>query len=128
MTGHDQGSASVLLLAVGLVLLGAGLAAASVGTAHVTRHQAQIAADLGALAGATHSALGPHPACQRAASIVGANGGRIIGCELDGLDLTVTVQVEPATGLSRPATATARAGPVRADDSRGGAASLLDDH
>lgn len=108
------------LLAVGLVLLGAGLAGAAVGAAHVARHQAQSAADLGALAGAARVIEGPSAACTRAAELVTANGARLTRCEPDGLDLIVTVEVTPApvTGLGRAATATARAGPVRADDSR----------
>lgn len=118
--GDDRGSTSVWLLAVGLVLLAAGLAGAALGAAHVARHQAQSAADLAALAGAVHAVAGPDTACARAAGIVEANGGRVANCQLDGLDLTVTVEVAPATGtgLTRPAIATARAGPVRADDSR----------
>jgi secretion/DNA translocation related TadE-like protein len=106
----------VWLLAVGLVLLAAGLAGATVGAAHVARHRAQAAADLGALAGAVHAIEGQPAACARAAEIVTANGARLTSCELAGLDLTVTVAVAPppVTGLGRPAVATARAGPVRA--------------
>ena len=48
MTARDRGSASVVLLAVGLVLLAAGLMGTAVGAAHVARHQARTAADLGA--------------------------------------------------------------------------------
>lgn len=123
MTARDRGSASVVLLAVGLVMLAAGLAGAAVGAAHVARHQARTAADLGALAGAVRAGSGPVAACARAEQIVSVNGARMITCELDGLDLTVTVEVTPvavAAGLSRPATATARAGPLRAADRPGG--------
>lgn len=117
---RDRGSASIWVLAVGLVLLAAGLAGATVGAAHVAQHRAQTAADLGALAGAARAFQGRPTACARAAQLVAANGARLTGCTLDGLDLTVTVEVAPApaTGVGRPATATARAGPVRADDSR----------
>lgn len=122
MTARDRGSASVVLLAVGLVLLAAGLAGTAVGAAHVARHQARTAADLGALAGAVRAGSGPVAACARAERIVSANGALMIACDLDGLDLTVTVEVTPVAvaGLSRPANATARAGPLRADDRPGG--------
>jgi secretion/DNA translocation related TadE-like protein len=111
----DRGSATVWLLAIGLVLVAAGLAGAVLGAAHVARHQAQSAADLAALAGAARAVEGPQVACARAAELVMANGARLTGCTLDGLDLTVTVEVSPAPALDfgRPATATARAGPVR---------------
>jgi secretion/DNA translocation related TadE-like protein len=118
---RDRGSASVWLLAAGLVLLAAGLAGASVGAAHVARHQAQSAADLAALAGAVHAVAGPDIACARAGAVARANDARLTACRRDGLDLTVTVEtvLTARVGPERIATATARAGPVRADDSRG---------
>jgi secretion/DNA translocation related TadE-like protein len=121
-TSRDRGSGTVWVLAAGLVLLLAGLAGAAVGAAHVARHRAQTAADLAALAGAAHAIEGSDPACARAAEIAAANGARVATCHLDGLDLTVTVEVSPpaVVGVGRPATATARAGPVRAGHSGGG--------
>jgi secretion/DNA translocation related TadE-like protein len=110
--GDQRGSASVWLLAVGLVLVAAGLAGAAVGAAHVAAHQARSAADLGALAGAARAVEGPAVACARAAELVAANRAGLVGCRLDGLDLTVTVEVRPA-GFARAAHATARAGPPR---------------
>jgi secretion/DNA translocation related TadE-like protein len=119
MTTRDRGSASVWLLAVGLVLLGAGLAAASTGAAHVAHHRAQAAADLGALAGAVRTVDGGQTACDRARAVVAANQAQMVACRVDGLDLAVTAQVATAGigGLGGVATATARAGPLRADDS-----------
>lgn len=117
MSARDRGSASVWWLAVGLALLGAGLAGAAVGAAHVARHQAQSAADLAALAGAARAGEGTAAACARAAEIVAANQARLTDCQLDGLDITVTVEMTPAGVVSGVAIATARAGPRRADDS-----------
>jgi len=116
----DRGSATVWALAIGLALLAAGLAGATVGAAHVARHQAQAAADLGALAGASHAYAGPTAACDRAREIVTANGGWLTECHQDGLDVVVTVEVRPAGVPSGVATASARAGPLRADDTRSG--------
>jgi secretion/DNA translocation related TadE-like protein len=118
--GRDRGSASVWLLAVGLLLVAAGAAGGTVGAAHVASHRAQAAADLGALAGAARAIEGSAAACARAAELVAANGAGLVDCRLDGLDLTVTVQVSaaPMAGVGRAATATARAGPVRADETR----------
>lgn len=113
--GRDRGSASVAVLAVGLVLVAAGVAGAVVGSATVARQQARTAADLAALAGAGHTVHGGATACTRAGEVAAANGGHLTGCRVDGLDLTVTVAVEPAgpAGLAGPAVVTARAGPVR---------------
>ena len=127
MTGHradqragagrarDRGAASLWLLAVGLVLVAAGLAGAAVGAARVARHEARTAADLGALAGAARTLADPGAACATAGVIVAANGGELVTCSVDGLDvqLTVEVAVSPLPGLARTAKATARAGPVR---------------
>ena len=102
---RDAGSASIWLLAAGFVVVSLGVGVALVGAAATGRHRAQVAADLGALAGARYAVLGAGTACDRAGRIVAANGGRLIACRLDGLDLVVTVGVGPAL-------ASARAGPV----------------
>ncbi len=93
-----------------------GVAGAAVGSATVARHRAQAAADLGALAGAIRAGEGAPNACARAAEIVTANGGRLVACSLDGLDLTVSadVIVSPVRGITRTAHASARAGSLRA--------------
>lgn len=115
----DRGAASLWLLAAGLVLVFAGMAGAAVGAATLARHRAQVAADLGALAGARHAVDGGPVACPAARRVAAANGGRLAACQLEGLDLTVTVEVPvslPALGsgpVAGTARATARAGPVR---------------
>lgn len=113
--GGDRGGATVLLLAVGIAFVLFGVAGAAVGVARLARQQAGVAADLGALAGAARAALGVTTACESARAIVTANGGRLVHCQLDGLDLLVTVEVTATVlpGLARAATGRARAGPVR---------------
>ena len=103
------------VLAVGLLLLIAGVVGAAVGSATVTRHQARVAADFAALAGAAYAIEGETVACARAGELAAANGGQLTSCYLDGLDLTVTVAVAAAgpAPFAGPAAATARAGPVR---------------
>ncbi|MET7467245.1 Rv3654c family TadE-like protein [Micromonospora sp. NPDC005211] len=110
----DRGGATVCLLAVGLVFVLVGVFGAALGAARCARHQARNAADFGALAGAAQ-VLDGTAACRRAADLVSANGGRMTGCRVDGLDLIVTarVRVAPLPGLTRDATATSRAGPAR---------------
>jgi len=106
MSEPDRGSASIWLLAIGFVVVSVGIGAALVGSALTDRHRAQVAADLGALAGARYATDGAGVACDRAGRIVAANGGRLVDCRLDGFDLIVSADV----GLAR---ARARAGPVR---------------
>jgi secretion/DNA translocation related TadE-like protein len=112
----DRGAASIFVLAVGLVLVAAGLGGAAVGAARVGRHEARTAADLGALAGASRAIEGSAAACARAAQLVAANGARMTACRVEGLEIVVSAEVlvTPVPGLTRHATAAARAGPVTA--------------
>ncbi|TCB92784.1 helicase [Micromonospora zingiberis] len=113
--GRDRGGATLCLLAVGLVFAVGGLFAAEVGAARMARQQARVAADFGALAGAGRALQEESAACARADEIVVANGARLVRCRLDGLDVLVTaeVAVDSLPGITRRATATARAGPIR---------------
>ena len=104
------------MLAVGLVLVAGGVAAAAVGSARIARHQAEVAADLGALAGAARAIEGAESACAWARRFVVANRGRMTSCELEGLEIVVHTDVTatPLPGLTGHAQAAARAGPVYA--------------
>lgn len=117
---RDRGAATVFVVAVGLVLVLVGVAGAAVGTARVGRHRAQAAADLGALAGAVRAIEGTEAACARASRFVAVNGGRATSCEVSGLEIVVRTEVivTPLPGLTRRATAAARAGPAYAAASR----------
>ncbi len=112
----DGGSATVLVMAGCLLGIFAAGVTATLGSAVVARHRAQSAADLAALAGAD-AALGraAGPACAVAASVAGAQGARLVSCQVDGTDVVVRTSARwvgghLAAGLG-PATATARAGP-----------------
>ncbi|MEU7904182.1 Rv3654c family TadE-like protein [Actinoplanes sp. NPDC049118] len=114
--GRDRGAASIFVLAIGLVLVAAGIAGAAVGAARTGRHVARTAADLGALAGAARTVEGHDAACSRAERFVTANLGRLTFCRLQDLDIVIGVEVTmtPLPGLTRRATAAARAGPITA--------------
>jgi len=110
----DRGSATVLVLALCLVVALAGGVVATLGTVAVARHRAESAADLAALAAADRAASGVGPACAAASSAAVAVGARLLRCGLDGDVAMVTVAVRaagPAAGLGT-ARATARAGPA----------------
>ncbi|MEU4554030.1 secretion/DNA translocation related TadE-like protein [Micromonospora violae] len=111
----ERGGATVILLAVGLVFVLVGTFGAAVAGAAMAAQRAAVAADLGALAGAAKALDGEPAACASAGDIAVRNGGRLVGCRLDGLDLLVTAEVTitPLPGLTRVAASTARAGPVR---------------
>ncbi|KAB1933854.1 flp pilus-assembly TadE/G-like family protein [Micromonospora sp. ALFpr18c] len=111
----DRGGATVVLLAVGLVFVLVGTFGAAVAVAAMAAQRAAVAADLGALAGAGKALDGDVGACASALDVVDRNGGRLVACRLDGLDVLVTVEVAvtPLPGLTRVAVSTARAGPVR---------------
>jgi len=101
------------VLAVGIAVLLISLAGAGVGAATAARHQAQAAADLGALAGAARVLEGEEAACARASHIVALNGARLAGCVVHGMEILVTTEVVASIpGGPRIATARARAGPI----------------
>ncbi len=111
---QDRGSASIWVLAAGLLVILLGLMSMGIGRAVVAAHRAQIAADLGALAGAGMAQLGAGMACARAETVVAANGGQMSACALDGFDVIVTVRIPISAGPVRgAAVASARAGPER---------------
>jgi secretion/DNA translocation related TadE-like protein len=110
---REIGSATVWVLAVGLVFALLAAAVAVAGAAVVARHRAQSAADLAALAAALVALDGEQAACARAEQVTSRNGARLVACRLEGLDVVVTVEVSAGLGdRAGPAEASARAGPV----------------
>ncbi len=109
----ERGSATVWVLAVGLCVVAVGGFGAQLGAAVVARHQAQAAADLGALSAAVHAMEGEVTACGYARRTVAANHAALVFCRLEGMEAVVSAQVS-AAGLAgyRPARAGARAGPA----------------
>ena len=96
------------------VLLAITAGGAYVGSAVIARHRAQAAADLAAVAAAVHLADGTGAACSQASVLARAMSAAVTHCEVEGLDVVVTV--ETSVPIARigvgPARATARAGPV----------------
>jgi secretion/DNA translocation related TadE-like protein len=108
----DEGSATIWILGIGVALFLISTMFAAAGSVLVAHRRAETAADLGALAGATHAIEGATTACAAAGAIVRANGGSLVACGLDALDVIVTAEVNapPPWGTVR---ASARAGPAR---------------
>ena len=112
----DRGSGSVLVLGICGVLLSMLAASALLGSAIATRHRAQAAADLAALA-AADVALGRRPGdpCRLAAAVAAANGAGLVACEVtEDSGAVVRVEIAPpgpaaAIGVAQ---VSARAGPA----------------
>lgn len=102
----ERGYATMASAGIIVCLTGLLLAVAGVVVEVSSRHEAQVAADLAAVAGAFAVARGAEPeACARAAYVAGLNGGEVTGCEVLGRDVRVRVSV-------RHVEAAARAGPA----------------
>lgn len=110
---RDSGVATVWTAMAVAALTGVAVLGCWLGAAVVARHRAETAADLGALAAASHAAEGPVRACERARWVADRMGVTFLACRWQRLDAFVEVQV-PAPGLGGvPALAArARAGPI----------------
>jgi secretion/DNA translocation related TadE-like protein len=93
-----------------VVLLSVTGGSAYLGAAVIARHRAQAAADLAALAAAARVPAGAETACAQADALARAMRVKPAGCDLDDLDVVVTIEV--GVGRWGAARAAARAGPV----------------
>ncbi|WP_309224196.1 MULTISPECIES: Rv3654c family TadE-like protein [unclassified Mycobacteroides] len=112
--GADNGSATLVAVAMMAVMLALTAGGVAIGSAVVARHRAQAAADLSALAGAQWALYGVAPACAQATAITRRMGASMASCVVDDLDAVVTVNVPVILGRFGigPARAAARAGPA----------------
>jgi secretion/DNA translocation related TadE-like protein len=105
----------VLAAVLVAVLLAVTVGGLYLGAVVIARHRAQAAADLAALAGAQSLPAGREQACRRAEAVAGAMSAAVAHCDVEELDVLVTVEVAMRTaGLAGglgPARAAARAGP-----------------
>lgn len=102
----------MIAVAAVAVLVSVTAAGACIGAAVIARHRAQSVADLAALAAAARVAGGAAAACGQAATITQPAGTRVVACEVEGLDVVVTVEAAAGVGVWGPARAAARAGPA----------------
>jgi secretion/DNA translocation related TadE-like protein len=110
----DEGFATMVVVGLTAVLLGAGGAATALAAAVQTHARAGVAADAAALAGAVAVSTGGD-VCGRAAHLAALNRGRLTGCGVEGPDVTVEVAVTPPAWLgwaAADAVVKARAGPA----------------
>ena len=106
----DRGSATLVAAGIVAVLLWVTGAGVYLGSVVVGRHRAQAAADLAALAGAAQLPSGVAAACTRATAVARKMRVDDARCEVDDLDVVVTVHV--VVVFAGTAKAAARAGPV----------------
>jgi secretion/DNA translocation related TadE-like protein len=114
---RDRGSGTVWMLALIGLTWAVAVMAMTVGGVRAARHRAYAAADLAALAAASHAADGSRNACRVAARIARGSGGRLRSCLLRGRvsEVMVSSEVRSVPALGRlTATARARAGPENA--------------
>jgi secretion/DNA translocation related TadE-like protein len=102
------------MLAAGLVaaLVTITLGGVWLGAAQVARHRAQAVADLAAVAAAGRLVLGPDIACQQARDLAVVMKAAIRACDVEELDVVVTIAVRMGGWINSEARAAARAGPA----------------
>ncbi|MPZ82059.1 MAG: hypothetical protein GEV28_17360 [Actinophytocola sp.] len=110
----DRGAATVWAAGAIAALLVVSMLVVSIGAAAATRHRAEGAADLAALAAAGAAVEGERAACGKARWVTDRMRVQLQGCRLDGWDALIEVVAVPSGVLDGfgPAKARARAGPV----------------
>ncbi len=111
--GPDSGVATIWTAMAVAALTGVAVLGFLLGAAVLARHRAESAADLGALAAASHAAEGPTRACEHARWIADRMAVSLLTCRWQRLDAFVEVQAPSLgfAGLPGPS-ARARAGPT----------------
>lgn len=113
---RDRGAATALAAVLSVALPALLWFAVQLGAATATRHRAEGAADLAALAAAAHTAYGQQGACARARRVVEAMGGALDECRTSGRHARVRASAAgpEILGIGRRASARAHSGPADA--------------
>jgi secretion/DNA translocation related TadE-like protein len=112
-TGADSGVATIWTAMAVAAITGVAVLGIWLGAVIIARHHAESAADLGALAAASHASEGPERACGRARWVADRMGVTLLTCRWQRLDALIEVKApsSPFAGLPGPS-ARARAGPA----------------
>jgi secretion/DNA translocation related TadE-like protein len=100
VSSSDEGSSTVLVMGFMGVLLSVGAVVAGAASVVVTRHRAETAADVVALAAAAKVYEGKPAACAEARRLARAHEVQLLDCRLEGLDAVVDVGLRPPGRLS----------------------------
>ena len=109
----DRGNATITAAVASMALLSVLWLGIELGFAAISRHRAEGASDLAALAAAAHAPQGQEFACGRARWVTDTMRATLLSCQLEGWDARVQVRVTPPGALSQwgAVSARARAGP-----------------
>ncbi len=113
----DRGAATILGVAIIVVCLIGGLIGVGLGELAAARAHIASAADLAALAGASHVLDGTDGACKAAIGTAQRNGAALTSCTVEGSDVVVALRI-PAPRIVR---AVARMAHAQAPALRAGA-------
>ncbi|HEY0572658.1 MAG TPA: Rv3654c family TadE-like protein [Pseudonocardia sp.] len=111
---RDCGVATVWAAGGMAVVLALTAVGVNLGAAIGSRHRAEAAADLAALAAASHAGDGETPACAHGARVAEGMSARLVSCRLSGWEARVELEVRPPLSLGGwgIARGRARAGPA----------------
>jgi secretion/DNA translocation related TadE-like protein len=112
--GRDRGTATLWAVGGIAVLCLLAMLVATYGAVVQTRHRADAASDLAALAGASYAPDGQAIACGKARWVAADMRVRVTSCRLVGWDVLVEVSAVLPDGFTHfgPVTARSRAGPA----------------
>lgn len=111
---HDRGSATIVAALASVLLISLLWLGMQLGLAIITRHRAEGAADLAALAAAAGAPQGQSQACAKAKWVTAKMGALLVSCRVQGWDAWVEVRTPSPAPLPPfgAADGRARAGPA----------------
>lgn len=112
LADDERGAATVLAALMVAALVTVTVGGLLIGSAVVARHRAQSAADLAALAAAARVPAGAVTACAEALAVATSVHADVRSCEIEQLNVVVTVAVGVSGPIGTEASAAARAGPA----------------
>ncbi|KZB83305.1 Rv3654c family TadE-like protein [Amycolatopsis regifaucium] len=114
MNADDRGVATAWTASIVAVLISVAVFTFWIGAAVAARHHTEAAADLAALAAASHATEGPGAACDRARQVAARMSVTLLTCRWERGDALVEVRSAAPEHLATlgQAEARARAGPV----------------
>ena len=98
---YDDGYATIAALGIIIAVVAVLMVVAGLFSKVAARHEAQVAADLAAIAAATEHAKGAEDPCMQAREVARLNNATVLRCTPTGRDVVVSAVVRGQSAMAR---------------------------